>query len=52
MVTYLVGLHTEHSWLIKSSCNQKGTSIFDVLRLNAQTKNLATLKQSAEIDYS
>ena len=44
MITYLVGLHTEHSWLIKLSSNREGTSVFDALRLNAQTKNLATLK--------
>ena len=29
---------------VNLSSSQEGTSIFDVLRLNAQTKNLATLK--------
>ena len=32
------------STCVSISSNQEGTFIFDVLRLNAQTKNLATLK--------
>ena len=43
MITYLVGLHTEHSRLIKLSSNREGTSVFNAFRLNAP-KNLTTLK--------
>ena len=45
MITYLVILHMKTlPAFINLSSNQEGTSIFDVLRLNAQTKNVATLK--------
>ena len=42
--TYLVGFIQNTPRFISLSSNQAGTSIFDVLRLNAQTKNLATFK--------